>query len=142
MIQFRNIKTAGLIMLTMPLSIFGAALGLLIMGKPFSITALVGLISLMGIVVRNGIIYVSYAEELSENTGIRWKKLPSQRQNAGCDRYFLQRGGGSRCDTNDCKRFFVMEPAWFGYLLRTNFRVGAFADRSSGTLLFLPSKRF
>lgn len=69
MIQFRNIKTAFLIMLTMPLSIAGAALGLLIMGKPFSITALVGLISLMGIVVRNGIIYVSYAEELRREHG-------------------------------------------------------------------------
>lgn len=69
MIQFRNIKTAFLIMLTMPLSIVGAALGLLIMGKPFSITALVGVISLMGIVVRNGIIYISYAEELRREHG-------------------------------------------------------------------------
>ncbi len=64
MIQFRNIKTATLIMLTMPLSVFGAALGLLITGYPVGVTSFIGIIGLMGIVVRNGIIYISYAEEL------------------------------------------------------------------------------
>ncbi|MFA7287731.1 MAG: efflux RND transporter permease subunit [Melioribacteraceae bacterium] len=64
MFQFRKIKTTLLIMVTMPLSIFGAALGVKITGYPFGITAFIGLISLMGIVVRNGIIYISYAEEL------------------------------------------------------------------------------
>ncbi len=62
--QFRNTKTALLIMATMPLTIFGAAFGVFITGYPFSVTAFIGIISLMGIVVRNGIIYVSYAEEL------------------------------------------------------------------------------
>jgi multidrug efflux pump subunit AcrB len=67
--QFRNIKTTLLIMLTMPLSIFGAALGLRLTGYAFGVTALVGIISLMGIVVRNGIIYISYAEELRREHG-------------------------------------------------------------------------
>ncbi|MGV8056715.1 MAG: efflux RND transporter permease subunit [Smithellaceae bacterium] len=67
--QFRNIRTSLLIMLTMPLSIFGAALGVFIAGYPFSQTAFIGLIGLMGIVVRNGIIYVSYAEELRTEHG-------------------------------------------------------------------------
>lgn len=67
--QFRNTKTALLIMSTMPLSVFGAALGLFITGYPFSLTAFVGIISLMGMVVRNGIIYVSYAEELRYEHG-------------------------------------------------------------------------
>ena len=34
-----------------------------------SVTALIGLIGLMGIVVRNGIIYISYAEELRREHG-------------------------------------------------------------------------
>ncbi len=62
--QFRKIKTAFLIMMTMPLSIFGASFGILITGYPFSVTAFIGLIGLIGIVVRNGIIYISYAREL------------------------------------------------------------------------------
>ena len=64
LIQFRKIKTTLLIMGTMPLSIFGASFGVFITGYPFSVTAFIGLISLMGIVIRNGIILISYAEEL------------------------------------------------------------------------------
>ena len=56
-------------MTTMPLSIFGGALGVYLTGYPFGTTALVGIISLMGIVVRNGIIYISYAEELRHEHG-------------------------------------------------------------------------
>lgn len=62
--QFKRVKLATLIMSTMPLSIFGATLGLQLTGYPFGFTAFMGLISLMGIVVRNGIILVEYAEEL------------------------------------------------------------------------------
>jgi multidrug efflux pump subunit AcrB len=69
LVQFRKAKTAFLIMMTMPLSIFGAALGVKIVGYPFGVTAFIGVISLMGIVVRNGIIYISYAEELRNEHG-------------------------------------------------------------------------
>jgi multidrug efflux pump subunit AcrB len=64
MFQFRNVKTALLIMLTMPLTIFGAAFGVFVTGYPMSVSAIIGITSLMGIVVRNGIIYISYAEVL------------------------------------------------------------------------------
>ena len=67
--QFRTIKTSLLIMTTLPLSIFGAALGISITGYPFGVTALMGIISLMGIIVRNGIIYISYAETLRREHG-------------------------------------------------------------------------
>lgn len=69
LVQFRSIKTTALIMVTMPLSIFGAAFGVFVTGYPFSVTAFIGLISLMGIVVRNGIILISYAEELQKEQG-------------------------------------------------------------------------
>lgn len=68
--QFRNTKTALLIMMTMPLSLFGASFGILVTGYPFSVTAFIGLISLIGIVVRNGIIYISYVEELYFENGL------------------------------------------------------------------------
>jgi multidrug efflux pump subunit AcrB len=67
--QFRRIKTALLIMMTILLSIFGASFGVFVAGFPFSVTAFVGLIGLIGIVVRNGIIYISYAEELRREHG-------------------------------------------------------------------------
>jgi len=69
MCQFRNVRTCLLIMLTMPLTIFGAAVGIWLTGYPMCDTALVGITALMGIVVRNGIIYISYAEELRRKQG-------------------------------------------------------------------------
>jgi multidrug efflux pump subunit AcrB len=69
MFEFRSLKKSFLIMLIMPLSIFGAAIGIWITGYPFSVTAFVGLIGLFGIVVRNGIIYVQYADELRRDHG-------------------------------------------------------------------------
>ncbi|SER24830.1 efflux RND transporter permease subunit [Neolewinella agarilytica] len=62
--EFKTIKHTLLIMTTMPLSILGAALGILLTGYAFGMTASLGVMSLMGIVVRNGIILVDYAEEL------------------------------------------------------------------------------
>jgi multidrug efflux pump subunit AcrB len=62
--QFRKHRLALLIMGTMPLSLFGTALGLLITGFGIGFTTFIGVISLMGIVVRNGIILIGYAEKL------------------------------------------------------------------------------
>lgn len=69
--QFKTLRHALLIMTTMPLSILGAALGIFITGYAFGMTASLGLMSLMGIVVRNGIILVDYAEELRHKHGMR-----------------------------------------------------------------------
>ena len=45
---------------------FGAAVGVIIQGTDFGMTSILGIISLMGILVRNGIIMFDYAEELRE----------------------------------------------------------------------------
>jgi outer membrane protein TolC len=59
-------------MLTMPLSLLGAVVGLQVTGYPFGFTSFMGIIGLMGVVVRNGIILVGYAEELQrEGLGLR-----------------------------------------------------------------------
>lgn len=70
LIQFRKIKIALLIMSGMLLTLPGAALGLFIMHYPFSVTAFIGITSLCGMVVRNGIILIDYARELHENQGM------------------------------------------------------------------------
>jgi multidrug efflux pump subunit AcrB len=62
--QFRNLKEATIVMLTIPLSLFGAILGLFVTGNYFSFTAFIGLIALSGIVVRNAIILVDHTNEL------------------------------------------------------------------------------
>ncbi|MBS4040093.1 efflux RND transporter permease subunit [Cecembia calidifontis] len=68
--QFKNPKLVFLVMMTMPLSFLGAALGLVITGYPFGLTSFLGIMSLMGIVVRNGIILIDYAEELRSKNGM------------------------------------------------------------------------
>ncbi len=54
----------------MSLCIFGAAIGLLITGFDVSLTCILGVVSLMGILVRNGIIMFDYAEELRRDKGL------------------------------------------------------------------------
>lgn len=65
--QFRNLKEVAIVMLTIPLSLFGAIAGLYITGNYFSFTAFVGLIALSGIVVRNAIILVDHTHELMKH---------------------------------------------------------------------------
>lgn len=68
--QFKKIKLSLLIMCTMLLGLPGAAIGLFLMQYPFGMTAFMGVTSLCGIVVRNGIILVDYAHELAEKQGM------------------------------------------------------------------------
>ncbi len=62
--QFKSIGKVLIVLATFPLSLLGAMLGLWLTGNPMGFTAFLGIISLMGIVVRNGIILVDYADEL------------------------------------------------------------------------------
>jgi outer membrane protein TolC/preprotein translocase subunit SecF len=63
LVQFRNISVPLVIMASIPLSLLGAAVGLLITRNPFGFMAFIGLISVCGIVVRNAIILVDYINE-------------------------------------------------------------------------------
>jgi len=62
--QFRNVRNPLVIMTSIPLAVVGAAIGLVITGNPFTYTANLGLNALTGVVVRNAIILVDYANEL------------------------------------------------------------------------------
>ncbi|MBR5643177.1 MAG: efflux RND transporter permease subunit [Salinivirgaceae bacterium] len=64
--QFKKFKVVLLIMSGMLMTIPGAVIGLKLMGYPFSITAFVGITSLCGMIVRNGIILIDYARELRD----------------------------------------------------------------------------
>ena len=64
LVQFGNVTQALIVMLAIPLTILGAAIGLLMTGNPLGFTASIGIASLIGIVIRNSIILVDYANEL------------------------------------------------------------------------------
>jgi multidrug efflux pump subunit AcrB len=51
------------ILSALPLSLFGAALALLLTNRPFSISVVIGLLMLMGIVAKNSILLVDFAIE-------------------------------------------------------------------------------
>ncbi|CAH0530378.1 efflux RND transporter permease subunit [Vibrio hippocampi] len=56
MLLFNSFKKPLVIWLTVPLSIIGVAFGLLASNMPFSFTALLGLLSLSGMILKNGIV--------------------------------------------------------------------------------------
>ena len=60
MVQFDSFVQPLIIMLTIPLSAIGSVLGLFIFRQPLSFTALLGMVSLLGVVVNNAIILVDY----------------------------------------------------------------------------------
>ena len=62
--HFRKISTAILLLGSLSLVVLETALGVLIPGGEFSMTCYLGVVSLMGILVRNAIIMYDYAEEL------------------------------------------------------------------------------
>src|SRR6202171_6349023 len=61
--QFRTISEPLVVMSAIPLSLFGAAMGLVLTGNPFGFTSFMGCIALSGIVVRNSIILIDYINE-------------------------------------------------------------------------------
>ncbi|MHB1393188.1 MAG: efflux RND transporter permease subunit [Clostridia bacterium] len=63
MVQFDSFLQPLIIMLTIPLSVIGSVLGLFIFRQPLSFTALLGIVSLLGVVVNNAIILVDYINE-------------------------------------------------------------------------------
>ena len=64
---FRNFKQPIIIWSTVPLAIIGVSFGLLLTGAPFTFMALLGFISLIGMIIKNGIVLVDQINfELNE----------------------------------------------------------------------------
>ena len=62
MIQLQSISRLVLVFLTAPLGIIGASLGLNLTSQPFGFVALLGLIALAGMIMRNAVILVDQIE--------------------------------------------------------------------------------
>jgi multidrug efflux pump subunit AcrB len=63
MLQVRRFSGLLLVMATAPLGVIGAVAGLLLAGKPFGFVALLGVIGLAGILIRNALILVQQYQE-------------------------------------------------------------------------------
>jgi multidrug efflux pump subunit AcrB len=66
-LMFSSPRKALLIWLTVPLAMIGVTLGFLLTGIPFGFMALLGLLSLSGMLVRNGIVLLEEVDNLAES---------------------------------------------------------------------------
>jgi hydrophobic/amphiphilic exporter-1 (mainly G- bacteria), HAE1 family len=73
--QFESVVHPLAIMFSLPLAVVGVVVALLISGKAFGITAFIGLVMLVGIVVKNAILLVDYTNTLRERGMERRKAI-------------------------------------------------------------------
>ncbi|PAB59633.1 efflux RND transporter permease subunit [Anaeromicrobium sediminis] len=66
-IQFDSFIQPVVILTTVPLSLIGSIVGLYLFKQPLSLTAFLGIIALVGLVVKNGILLIEYMNESREN---------------------------------------------------------------------------
>ena len=63
MMQLQSFSRALMVVLTAPLGLIGVAAALLVFGKPFGFVAMLGMIALFGIIMRNSVILVDQIEQ-------------------------------------------------------------------------------
>lgn len=74
LLHFKKVSIAVLTLVLSTLCLFGASFGLWAFNMDLTMPAVLGFISLVGIIVRNGIIMFEYAEELREEQGCSVKE--------------------------------------------------------------------
>lgn len=75
MLQLHSFSRAVLVFLTGPLGIAGAALGLLILQRPFGFVAQLGVIALFGMIIRNSVILIDQIEHDIANGIPAWNAI-------------------------------------------------------------------
>lgn len=69
MMQLQNLSRTFLVFITAPLGVIGAAFALMLFGAPFGFVALLGVIALAGMIMRNSVILIDQIEQ-DEKTGL------------------------------------------------------------------------
>jgi multidrug efflux pump subunit AcrB len=77
-LEFKTFRSTLIVLSVVPLGIIGAVLSLLISGNTFSFVAVIGIIALIGIEVKNSILLVDYTDQLRRKAWA-WTR-PSRRQ--------------------------------------------------------------
>jgi hypothetical protein len=130
MLQLQSFSRAVLVFLTGPLGIAGVAAALLLLDRPFGFVALLGVIALMGMIMRNSVILIDQIEQdrahgvagLGRHRRGGGAALPPDRADGG--------GGGAGDDPAVAQR--VLGPDGGGHHGRTDRRHGADAAEPAG----------
>lgn len=69
-VQFESLVFSGVVMISVPFSLVGAFLSLYLTNTSISMTSLIGLVMLVGIVVNNAIVLVDYTNQLRRDQGM------------------------------------------------------------------------
>jgi multidrug efflux pump len=75
MMQLQSIRRTTMVLLTAPLGLIGVALALLLFAKPFGFVANLGVIALMGMILRNSVILVDQIEKDQEAGKSAWEAI-------------------------------------------------------------------
>ena len=75
MLQLHSFSRAVLVFLTAPLGIAGVASALLLLNRPFGFVALLGVIALMGMIMRNSVILIDQIEQDRERGVPTWNAI-------------------------------------------------------------------
>ncbi|GAA5234682.1 efflux RND transporter permease subunit [Verticiella sediminum] len=75
MLQLHSFARATMVYLTGPLGIIGAAIALLVSGQPFGFVAQLGVISLLGMIIRNSVILVDQVERNKAEGHAPWEAV-------------------------------------------------------------------
>lgn len=68
--QFNSFTQPLIILLTVPLSLIGSIIGLLIFSQPLSFTAFLGVVSLMGLVIKNAILLIEHVNQNKDRVSL------------------------------------------------------------------------
>ena len=69
-VAFQSWTDAAIIMVNLPLALIGGIVGVFVSGGVLSLASLIGLIALLGIATRNGIMLVSHIKHVMEHEGV------------------------------------------------------------------------
>ncbi|MCK9331037.1 MAG: efflux RND transporter permease subunit, partial [Candidatus Cloacimonetes bacterium] len=75
--QFKSYVQPLIVMLTIPFGFIGVILGLLITNLPFSLTTMISVVALSGVVVNDSLVLVDFINKERENGKDRWHSIIS-----------------------------------------------------------------
>jgi multidrug efflux pump len=64
--QFESFRDPAIILVVVPLTVFGAILGLYVFGGSYNLYSVIGLVALVGLIAKHGILIVEFANQLRD----------------------------------------------------------------------------